>query len=408
MVHAQQIGAGNEPGSGPSGRLDGRLTAPGAYEQFKKDLNKTLTQMNLKPGVDRFHYVFLYNAVDTQSPEAEELGNIYYGMLHYYLKEPVKNGARTIDGDHITFVPFQLQPRFDNSIWDESFVRRRETEFNKLASLFPQIDPGHKGGHDVEEALLQVTRKIQSDFQNVAPDSIYIVLTKEMESQYPVGDTHYELAKDKPDFQTRMEQAHLTMQCNTPFVWQTQDPSRGAIQHKIYYRIYTPAAGLTQLATGPTGNDHLVSHASSPPAPPGNDGASIWLIVLLTMLVVGGVIGYMAYLLKPRTVMVGVHNLRSVVVSYRVPVDLGKIDDNKGAFSLDGLDDVTEGERLARLSVNLSGCVELSSRSWIVTGSPVRIDREKKIRLSRSKNVTDQELQDSITLTVSPVRRNRA
>jgi hypothetical protein len=126
------------------------------------------------------------------------------------------------------------------------------------------------------------------------------------------------------------------------------------------------------------------------------------------MLVVGGVIGYMAYLLKPRTVMVGVHNLRSVVVSYRVPVDLGKIDDNKGAFSLDGLDDVTEGERLARLSVNLSGCVELSSRSWIVTGSPVRIDREKKIRLSRSKNVTDQELQDSITLTVSPVRRNRA
>lgn len=396
---------------------------PEIFSAFREKLDAALTKRLRDPARESFHFVVLFNSADTQGLSAQRMRDIYYGLLRHYL-------IGTPDAsDKISFVPFQLKVR-DEAVWNQTYSTDNGESLYRRIPDAPIKTPGLEGGNDVEGALLTAAEEIGR--QDTTDTCVFITLSNTEVSQSPStpsgGRASYPLTNSDPEYRTRLENARLTLADRGQINWVVTRPDGVRVQTPVYWRIYLPTdlkrlgdlKGSTRdqiLSGSPNANGgdskikpnlpqkkaELHSRPANAAKPPqAKPDYTLPAVIAIVILLVLGAAGYMAWLTRPREVMVGVTVPGAVrpefgsplVVKYGAPLQLSG-SEGEGAAAVTGL---PEKLVVARLEVSPSGAVLLQNDgNWQVENAPVTVGREEtEARLAQ--NLADRDTHYKLTL----------
>lgn len=390
--------------------------APAVFQSLRAALNEVLSGPGLDLQHHAYHFVVLLNTAKTEGAGPQMMRDICYGLL----RSELANGAGA--GDAISLVPFQLQLREPDCRWNETFSPERAPELYGAIPLSPAIEPGEKGGNDIEGALLQAVTRVKDP-----QSTVYITLSDNEVSQPPVRPADYHLADADPKtLAARLKAAHLVEAKADRIVLAQQE---GGWPTNIYYRIYKSDA-LRPLGewTSTTRDQLLAANATPAPNPPSAVKTPVTapptkapapaarptpvvakpepsadytglIVGLVVVVLIAAAVGYVVLSKRPHSISVGVNSLRTAQLVPGRPVYLGSGESN-GMIPIDGLpDDIAPGEKVAQVDVSPFGAVTVRSAAWKVENSPVTVTDTRRIRVSR--NNSDGLLGgDSITLTI--------
>jgi hypothetical protein len=385
------------PDTAPRGP-DSANTNPQFFLEVREALMAQLAAKHLDGGKQAFHFVVFYNTAAPVSPGYGKTREVITGLLYNFL----------VEGDHISMVPFQLQARDDYAFWDRDFNRETAQEIAKLPDR-PVTEDSYSGGHDLDAALLKTLKRLD---RATLKRCIFIALTDGQQFfDTPLGIVNYPRANANQ----ALQQAGFkkVVEKSVPFPYSDHTDK----QFWVTYRIYLPEE-LEPLAPlspatdkhapdtdiGRTLRDHKCYDLwGKPVLPPpnkkkndttkpvpkarGDDGGII--AVVGAVVILGGIGGYLTWLLRPRVLSIGVNSVRPATVKYGHPLLLGTEDNEKlNMIQLDSLPDgMSPKEKIARLEVTLTGAVQLSGERWKPDKNPIVIQPNQpnrpRIRMSR-------------------------
>lgn len=392
------------------------------FSEFRQILDQSLIDHGMKPEQESFNFVVLVNTVRTQGPRAQWMRNIYHGLLKEYLAEEGSNS------DLVSFVPFQIDVRKDYAAWNRRFSNIEAEELYKLSPNTPETISGFIGGHDAEKALLMAIEKAKPINSSVfimisdaevshtpdQPKDYQLTVSSPIFSQTLKNAGIEEVKRgridgESPDTQSRMAPVTIFYRIYlpdglTPLAVRTKPRPSGSslsdlpgsisvtvkpeealssatitaipkdktsgkskkliigketVLQQGIYQIKATADGFGDWQSGITiesGDRRVLTIILDKPVP--------WAGVLIAVLLAAGIAGYVLWLMKPRSVLIG---SRQDTVRYGRPRRIGGEGIGTDAIVLP---EITNGQKIGVIEVTPTGSIIIKGEGFYTPSTP--------------------------------------